>query len=35
MEEVKKISGWSWEEPIAIPHSLQRFLLVGVQEGKP
>lgn len=35
MEEVKKISGWSWEKPIAIPHSLQRFLLVGVQEGKP
>jgi 16S rRNA (guanine527-N7)-methyltransferase len=35
MEEVKKISGWSWEEPIAIPHSLQRFLLVVVQEGKP
>jgi 16S rRNA (guanine527-N7)-methyltransferase len=35
MEEVKKISGWSWEKPIAIPHSLQRFLLIGVQEGKP
>jgi 16S rRNA (guanine527-N7)-methyltransferase len=32
MEEVKKVGGWSWKEPIAIPHSLQRFLLVGVRE---
>jgi 16S rRNA (guanine527-N7)-methyltransferase len=32
MEEVKKVGGWSWKEPIAIPHSLHRFLLVGVRE---
>ena len=32
MEEIQKIGGWSWKEPIAIPHSLQRFLLVGTRE---
>src|SRR5258707_11406644 len=32
IEEVKKTGGWSWKEPIAIPHSLQRFLLVGVRQ---
>lgn len=29
IEEIKKIGGWDWREPIAVPHSLQRFLLVG------
>src|SRR6266436_2315579 len=24
MEEIRKMGGWSWKEPIAIPHSLQR-----------
>lgn len=33
MEEIQKIGGWSWKEPIAIPHSLQRFLLVGTREA--
>ncbi|MCU1239368.1 MAG: gidB [Candidatus Acidoferrum typicum] len=33
VEEVKKVRGWNWKELIAIPHSLQRFLLVGVREG--
>ena len=32
MEEIRKMGGWSWKEPIAIPHSLQRFLLVGVRQ---
>ena len=32
MEEIRKMGGWSWKEQIAIPHSLQRFLLVGVRE---
>src|SRR5690349_12346766 len=32
IEEVKRVRGWNWKEPIAIPHSLQRFLLVGVRE---
>jgi 16S rRNA (guanine527-N7)-methyltransferase len=29
IEEIKRIEGWSWREPIPIPHSLQRFLLIG------
>jgi 16S rRNA (guanine527-N7)-methyltransferase len=29
MEEIRRIEGWSWKEPIPIPHSLQRFLLIG------
>ena len=29
VEEIKKIRGWGWREPVSIPHSLQRFLLVG------
>jgi len=29
LEEVKKIEGWEWREPIAVPKSLQRYLLVG------
>lgn len=27
--EVQKISNWEWREPILIPKSLQRYLLVG------
>jgi 16S rRNA (guanine527-N7)-methyltransferase len=34
IEEIKKIGGWCWREPISIPHSLQRFLLVGACEEK-
>jgi 16S rRNA (guanine527-N7)-methyltransferase len=33
LDEIKKIIGWSWREPLPIPHSLQRFLLVGVRAG--
>jgi 16S rRNA (guanine527-N7)-methyltransferase len=29
IDEIKKIGGWTWREPISIPRSLQRFLLVG------
>jgi 16S rRNA (guanine527-N7)-methyltransferase len=35
VQEIKRMSGWSWKEPMAIPHSLQRFLLVGVRESAP
>jgi 16S rRNA (guanine527-N7)-methyltransferase len=31
LDEIKKIAGWGWREPLPIPHSLQRFLLVGVR----
>ena len=29
IDEIKKIGGWLWREPISIPRSLQRFVLVG------
>ncbi|HXC49213.1 MAG TPA: 16S rRNA (guanine(527)-N(7))-methyltransferase RsmG [Candidatus Sulfotelmatobacter sp.] len=29
LEEVQKIRNWEWREPILIPKSLQRYLLVG------
>ena len=32
VEEIRKIRGWGWREPVPIPHSLQRFLLVGSRE---
>jgi 16S rRNA (guanine527-N7)-methyltransferase len=32
LEEIKKTRGWNWRAPIAIPHSLQRFLLIGSRE---
>jgi 16S rRNA (guanine527-N7)-methyltransferase len=33
VEEIRQIRGWRWKEPIAIPHSLQRFLLIGDREN--
>jgi 16S rRNA (guanine527-N7)-methyltransferase len=32
VDEIKKIQGWTWRESRPIPHSLQRFLLVGTRE---
>jgi 16S rRNA (guanine527-N7)-methyltransferase len=32
VEQVRQIRGWNWKEPIAIPHSLQRLLLIGDRE---
>ena len=29
MEQVRRLKGWDWQEPKAIPHSLRRFILVG------
>jgi 16S rRNA (guanine527-N7)-methyltransferase len=29
LEEIERITGWTWREPIAIPQSLRRFLLAG------
>ena len=31
LEEARKSPGWDWCEPIAIPRSLRRFLLVGAR----
>ena len=33
LEDIKQVPGWSWKEPIPIPHSLQRFLLVGERQA--
>jgi 16S rRNA G527 N7-methylase RsmG len=29
IEEIQKIRTWDWSEPIEVPHSLRRLLLVG------
>jgi 16S rRNA G527 N7-methylase RsmG len=29
LEEAKKASSWEWQEPIPVPQSLRRYLLVG------
>ena len=37
LDEVHRSKGWEWQEPIAVPRSLQRFLLIGTRkrEGDP
>lgn len=32
LEEVRKLIKWEWQEPILIPKSLQRYLLVGKKQ---
>jgi 16S rRNA (guanine527-N7)-methyltransferase len=32
LEEVRKLKNWEWLEPILIPKSLQRYLLVGKKQ---
>ncbi len=29
LEEIRGIDGWEWREPIQVPHSLRRLILVG------
>ena len=31
LEEVRAISGWQWDQPRSMPHSLQRLLLRGLK----
>jgi 16S rRNA (guanine527-N7)-methyltransferase len=31
IEEIQSTSGWKWNEPVQIPQSLRRFLLVGTR----
>ena len=31
VEEIQRVSGWEWREPVQIPQSLRRFLLVGTR----
>ena len=32
LEEIRKTKNWEWQEPILIPKSLQRYLLVGKRQ---
>jgi 16S rRNA G527 N7-methylase RsmG len=32
IDEIKGIKGWSWMERIPVPHSLQRFILLGARD---
>jgi 16S rRNA (guanine527-N7)-methyltransferase len=34
LEEIQRIPGWDWREPISIPHSLRRMLLVGKRKTR-
>src|SRR5215471_5868598 len=33
LDEVRRVEGWNWREPIHMPHSLQRFLVIGGRVG--
>lgn len=33
LEEIRRIKTWDWREPIPVPHSLRRFLLVGAKKA--
>ena len=33
LEEIQKIRSWDWSEPIEVPHSLRRLLLVGTRKS--
>jgi 16S rRNA (guanine527-N7)-methyltransferase len=33
LDEVRKAPQWDWQEPIAVPQSLRRFLLVGTKRA--
>ena len=32
LDEVREATGWEWHEPVPVPHSLRRFLLVGTKK---
>jgi len=33
IEEIRKGPEWEWQEPIPVPHSLRRYLLVGTKKA--
>jgi 16S rRNA (guanine527-N7)-methyltransferase len=33
LDAVRTLPGWNWEEPMAIPHSLRRFVLQGRRQA--
>src|SRR5712691_6230810 len=32
LPEIQNIGGWEWQEPISVPHSLRRLLLLGTKK---
>jgi 16S rRNA (guanine527-N7)-methyltransferase len=34
LDEVRKSALWDWQEPISVPQSLQRYLLVGTKKSE-
>ncbi len=32
LDQIRSIKGWDWHEPIQVPHSLRRLLLVGTRQ---
>ncbi|GAC1621984.1 MAG: hypothetical protein PVS2B2_01740 [Candidatus Acidiferrum sp.] len=35
VEEIQRVKHWRWREPIPVPHSLRRIILVGNRPEKP
>lgn len=35
LDEIQRNKEWEWKEPIPVPHSLRRFLLVGTKSRVP
>jgi len=33
LEEIQKIRSWDWSEPIEVPHSLRRLILLGTRKS--
>jgi 16S rRNA (guanine527-N7)-methyltransferase len=34
LDEIRKSAEWEWQEPIAVPQSLRRYILVGGNKGQ-
>jgi 16S rRNA (guanine527-N7)-methyltransferase len=33
LPDIQKVHTWEWQEPIQVPHSLRRLILVGTKQG--
>ena len=33
LDEIRKLPHWEWLEPILVPHSLRRYILVGTKKA--
>src|SRR5713101_3717674 len=34
LAEIQKMSTWNWREPVPVPHSLRRLLLIGTKKSR-